>query len=167
MSPLILLGLLVCIPLLLGMVLRVHTSALFLSIGSGYLLATFVGDTASLVARSFITSESTGTVAQLVLFLLPIAITMWLMRGSLAPAQVVLHFLPLLGCAVLIMVLGLQFFTEATRASVYSDPIGSYVQQMPDALVGLAVAFQLILMWITARPRRHAEAHHKRGHHKE
>ena len=167
MSPLILLGLLVGIPLLLGMFLRVHTSALFLSIASGYILATFVGETAGLVARSFITSDSTATVAQLVLFFLPVVITMWLMRGSLAPAQVVLHFLPLLGCAVLVMVLSLQFFTEATRAGIYSDPIGSYVQQMPDALVGFAVAMQLLLMWITARPRRHAEAHHKRGHHKE
>ena len=166
MSPLVILGLFALTPLLAGLFLRVHTSAYFLSIVSGFLLATYVGDTAGLVARSFIATSSTGTVAQVVLFLLPIVITVWLMRGSLGPAQFVLHFLPMIGCAVLVAVLGVGFLAEATRNSIYEVFPGTLLKQMPDALVGISVALQLLLMWMTARPHRNPPPHH-RGHHKE
>lgn len=167
MSPLIILGLLAGVPLLVCLLLRIHTSALFISIVSGYLLATYVGDTAALVSRSFVASSSTGSVAQLVLFFLPVAITVWLMRGSLGPAQLVMHFLPLIGCIVIITVLGIGFLSEATQASVYGVFPGTIIKQMPDALVGISVALQLLLMWITARPHRNPPPHHRRAHHKE
>jgi hypothetical protein len=166
MSPLIIIGLFVGLPLVLGLLLRIHTSAFFLSIAGGFLLATYVGDTAALVSRSFVASSETGQVAQLVLFFLPMVITMWLMRGSLGPAQLVMHFFPLIGCALLVAVLGIGFLSEATQASVYSVYPGTLIKQMPDAFVGIAVSLQLFLMWMTARPHRNPPPHH-RGHHKQ
>ena len=165
MSPLIILVLLGAVPLLVGLFLRVHTSALFLSIASGYLLALFVGDTASLVSRSFIASSGTGQIAPIVLFFIPIFMTMWLMRGSLGPAQIPLHFLPLVGCALLVLILGVELLPDTVNSSVYADFPGSLLKQVPDALVAGGVAVQLILMWLTARPRRGHEPHH-RGHKK-
>lgn len=166
MSPLIIIGLFAGGTFLLGLFLRIHTSALFLSIASGFLLATYVGDTASLVARSFVAADSTGMIARLVLFLLPMLLTMWLMRGSLGAPQMVMHFLPLVGCAAIVTVLGITFLPDATQSAVYGSFPGSILKQMPDALVGIGVAFQLLLMWMTARPRRNPPPHH-RGHHKQ
>lgn len=166
MSPLVIIGLLGGIPLLLGLILRVHTSAFFLSIAGGYLLALFVGDTASLLSRSVVPADGSGQVAQMVLFLLPALITLWLMRGSLSPTQIPLHFFPLLGCAVIVLVLGLQLLPVSVTNNVYAEFPGTLIKQMPDALVGISVALQLLLMWITARPRRDHDKHHGRSHHK-
>ncbi len=161
MTPIIIIGLLGGVPFLLALFLRINTAAFFVSIASGYLLASFVGDTAGLISRSFITSDSTATVAKLVVFFLPIVITMWIMHRSLSTAQMPAHFLPMVGCALLVLVLGLRLLPVATQASVYAGFPGSILKQMPDAIVGVSVALQLVLMWITARPR-HYEPKHSR-----
>lgn len=149
---------------MLGLFLRVHTSALFISIASGYLLSSFVGETAGLVSRSFITDSSTGMITKIVVFFLPIVMTMWIMRRSLNAPQMVTHFLPLAGCALLVLVLGLPLLPTGTQDAVYGAFPGSLIKQMSDAIVGFAVALQLILMWITARPRHPKDAHHGRHH---
>ena len=164
MTPIIIIGLLAGVPLLLGLLLRVHTSALFISVASGYLLSMFVGETAGLVSRSFITNTSTAMVTKMVVFLLPIAISMWILRKGLNAAQMVPHFLPLVGCSALILVLGLPLLPPATQTSVYSSFPGDLIKQMSDAIVGIAVALQLILMWITARPIRPKDVQHGRHH---
>lgn len=165
MSPLVIMGLLGGLPLLLALFLRVHTSALFLSIASGYLLSSFVGDTAGIISRSFITTSSTAMVTKLLVFFLPIVITMWLMRGSLSPVQMPMHFLPMVGCALLVLVLGLPLLSQTVQNSVYSGYPGNLLKQMPDAIVAISVALQLVLMWVTARPRHAPPAHH--GRHKQ
>lgn len=162
MSPYLVIGLFGGLPLLLALILRVHTSALFLSIAGGYLMALFVGDTAGLVSRSFITNTSTAMVTKLVVFLLPIIMTMWIMRKSLGASQLPVHFLPMIGCALLILVLGVPFLPPATQAAVYGGFPGSILKQMPDAIIGVSVALQLVLMWVTARPRHNQSAHHTR-----
>lgn len=160
MSPYVVIGLLAGLPLLLAIVLRVHTSALFLSIASGYLLSSFVGETAGLLSSSVIKDGGTGMIAKLVVFIVPIVITLWLMRKSLAVPQVVIHFLPMVGCAALVLVLGVPLLSESTKTMFYSSEIGKTIQVTSDAIVSISVAFQLILMWITARPRHQAPAHH-------
>lgn len=149
---------------MLALLLRVHTSALFLSIAGGYLMSMYVGDTAGLVSRSFITNTSTGMVTKLVVFLLPIVMTMWIMRKSLNAAQIPVHFLPMLGCAMLVLVLSVPMLSPAIQADVYGSFPGSLLKQMPDAIVGVSVALQLVLMWVTARPRHNQDSHHGRRH---
>jgi hypothetical protein len=155
MSPLLLIALLAGLPFVLGFLLRVHTSALFLSIASGYLLSEFFGETSGLVARSFLKTDQAALTAEILVFFIPILVTLWLMRGSLAPRQLVSHFVPLVGCALLVMVLGLRLLPPTTQFSVYESSFGSILQTMPDVIIGFAVAAQLILMWATARPRHH------------
>lgn len=161
MSPLIIIVLLAGLPFLLGLLMRVHTSALFLSIISGYLLTLYVGDTAGLVARSFIASDQTPMVAKVVVFALPIVLTMWIMRKSLGGSQLLIHFLPLIGCALLVLVLGLPLLTPATQNAVYGSFPGTLIKQMSDAIVGISVGLQLLLMWITARPKPPAHKRHR------
>lgn len=163
MSSVIIVGLLAGLPLLLWLVLRVHTSALFISIAGGYLMSSYVGETAGLVSRSFITNGSTAMITKIVVFFLPIVMTAWIMRKSLNGPQMVTHFLPMIGCALLILVLGLPLLTETAQATAYSSFPGNLVKQMSDAIVGIAVALQLVLMWITARPR-HAPPKRSRHH---
>lgn len=164
MSPYLVIGLLGGLPLLLGLILRVHTSAYFLSIAGGYLLSSFISESAGLASTSFITNSSTAMTAKLVAFFLPIVMTLWLMRKSLGASQIPIHFLPMIGCALLILVLGLPLLSPAIQATVYSGFPGNILKQMPDAVVGVSVALQLLLMWLTARPRHNQTGHN--GRHK-
>lgn len=125
-------------------------------------MALYVGDTAGLVSRSFITNSGTSMVTKLVVFLLPVVMTMWIMRKSLTAAQIPVHFLAMVGCALLVLVLAVPMLSPAVQADVYGSFPGSLLKQMPDAIVGVSVALQLALMWITARPRHNQDAHHGR-----
>lgn len=160
MSEYVVIGLLAGLPFLLAIILRVHTSALFISIASGYLLSSFVGETAGLLSSSFVKEDGTAMVAKLIVFFVPIVITMWLMRKGLAVSQLAFHFLPMVGCAVLVLLLGVPLLSQSTQDTFYAGAIGKTIQQTQDALVALSVAFQLIVMWIAARPRRAEAAHH-------
>lgn len=162
MSQFVVIGLLAGLPFLLGLLMRIHTSALFLSIAGGYLLSLFVGDTAGLLSRSIITNSQTTMVAKLVVFFLPVVMTVWIMRKSLGASQLVIHFLPLIGCSMLILILGLPLLTANTQAMVYGSFPGNLLKQMSDAIVGVSVALQLILMWFTARPRPQVHTKHHR-----
>jgi hypothetical protein len=154
MNPIIIIGLLFGAPLLLGLFLRVHTSALFLSISGGYLLSEYFSTTAGLVSRSFLKTSESAMVAEMVVFYLPIVVTLWLMRGSLAARQMAAHFLPLVGCALIVLVAGVGLLSTDTQLLIYATAPGEILQNMPDILVGFAVLAQLVLMWATARPQR-------------
>lgn len=165
MSPYIIIGLFAGVPLLLAIILRVHTSALFLSIAAGYLLAVFSGETAGLISTSIVKDGNAAMVTKLIFFYSPIVITLWLMRKSLAVPQVLVHFIPMVGCAALILVLGVPLLSQSTQDIFYSSSAGNTIRRTSDGIVSIAVASQLLLMWITARPRHNQAAGHH-GRHK-
>lgn len=150
MSPLILFVLLACSPFLLVMLLRVHASAFFISVSAGYLLSQFAGDTAGLIGSSIVKNSPDTTV--LILFLVPMLLTLWFMRKSLPSSQLVLQFLPQLGSSLLVFILVVPLLSADLQAIVQSDPLASQLLRANDAIVAFAVALQLLLMIITARP---------------
>lgn len=150
MSPLILFALLAGLPLLLVMVLRVHASAFFISVSAGYLLSQFAGDTAGLIGSSFVKNSPDTTV--LVIFLIPMLLTLWFMRKSLPSSQLVLQFLPQLGSSLLVFILVVPLLSVNLQQTIQSDPVASQLLRANDAIVAFAVALQLLLMIITARP---------------
>lgn len=150
MSPLILFAIIAGVPFLLVMLLRVHASAFFISIGSGFLLTQFIGDTAGLLTGSLVKSSPDTTL--LLIFVAPILLTLWFMRKSLPSSQLVLQFLPQLGSSLLVFVLLIPLLSSDTQATLSSDTLVSNFVKGSDAIVIAAVVLQMLLMIITARP---------------
>jgi hypothetical protein len=151
MTPLVLFALLAGLPFLAIMALRVHSSAFFISVASGYLLSEFIGGTAGLFSSSIF--KNSPEITLLAVFLLPIVITIWFMRKSLPSSQLVVQILPQVANSLLIFALAVPLLSESIQATLAQDEIANSIIKMDDAVVTFAVVAQLALMIITARPQ--------------
>lgn len=161
MAPYIIAGVLAGLPLLLVLAFRVHASAFFISIVSGYLLSEYVSDTAGLISSSFVKADGTDVTAKLVVFLLPIVLTIWFMRSTMPGRQLFLHTLPQIANCLMLIVLLLPILPDSVQLAATSNPVGDILNQVSDAVVAVTVTVQLLLMILTSHPARGGK-HHKK-----
>lgn len=166
MPPLILLGLITGIPLLLFIVLRVKPLYIFVSIVTGYFLTTMLGDAAKLTVGSLVRSSSSDTMVQIALLLLPLIITLFLMRKTLSAAALPFQLILLIANALMLTEFILPLLPAGTQQAIYATQFGSILKQAHDVLIAGVAALHVLVMWIM-RPRHHGEhGHHgKKKHH--
>lgn len=149
MSPLIVFLLFAIGLFVLSFGLRVHSSAIFIAITGGYITAQFISDDSGYINA---VTDSGVQYAQLAAFLVPILLTLWLMRKSLPSSQFILQFLPHLGNSLLAFILILAFLPTGLLTTLQSDPIARTLINADDVIIMFAVVLQLFLMILTARP---------------
>lgn len=154
MPPYLIAGVIVGLPLLLVLALRIHASAFFISISAGYLLSVFISDTAGLISSSFVNGDGSILTAKLVVFLLPVIITIGFMRGTVPVRQMFLHTVPHICNSLLMFVLILPILPSNISSSVSTNPAGEILLQVTDVVVAVTVTSQILLMIITSHPAR-------------
>lgn len=165
MSPLITLGLIVGLPLLLFIVLRVKPLYIFVSIVTGYFLMSLLGDTAALTFGSMIRSSNSDTMIKLALLLLPLILTLFLMRKTLSAAAIPFQLILLVANALMLAEFVVPLLSPGTQHAIYNTQIGSIFKQASDLIIAGAAVLHVIVMWIM-RPRHHGEhGHHGKKHH--
>jgi hypothetical protein len=160
MSPYILAGILAGVPLLIVLAFRVHSSAFFISISAGYLLSQFASNTAGLIDSSFVMSGNTGEITKLIIFLLPIVLTVWLMRGTMPGRQLFLHTIPQVGNSLLLIILLLPLLPQNLQDTINSNPASGILHQVNDLIVAITVLLQLFIMVVTSKAP-HTSKHKK------
>ena len=164
MPPLVLLGLIVGAPLLLFIVLRVKPLYIFVSIVTGYFLVTMLGDTAALTFGSIIHGGSSDTFVKLALLLLPLIITLFLMRKTLSAAALPFQLILLIANALMLAEFIVPLLPPGTQHTIYSTQVGSILKQAHDVVIAAVAGLHVIVMWIM-RPRHHGEhGHHGKKH---
>lgn len=161
MDALILLAAIAVVPIILGLVLRVHAVLLFVSITAGYLLVNYVADDASLVLDTFARSSHNTLYAQLAVLLIPVILTFILLRKTMPKSATVLH-LPLLvanGLALAAMILPL--LDSGAQEKIFANEYGVMLRDFQDVVVVVAASMALIVMWLTFR---HKEDKKKKHH---
>lgn len=167
MPPLVLLGLIAGLPLLLFIILRVKPLYIFVSIVTGYFLVTMLGDTAGLTFSSMIHFSGSDAFIQLVLLLLPLIITLFLMRKTLSPAALPFQLILLIANALMLAEFIVPLLPPGTQHAIYSTSIGSILRQAHDVLIAGVAGLHVLVMWIM-RPRHqgeHGHGHHGKKHH--
>lgn len=157
MAPPILLGLLVGIPLILVTLFRVKPLYLFVSIITGYFWVQFLGESAELMLRSFATVSHPEVVIRLILLLIPVVLTLLLMRKTLSASAIPFQFILLIGNSVLLATFMVPLLTAGTQGALYQTHVGSVFWQIHDVAIAAIAGLHLLVMFIM-RPK-HGDAH--------
>lgn len=156
------LGLLVGVPLILFTVLRIKPLYLFTSVMTGYVWVQFLGEPAELMLQSLTGLQNADVVARIVLLLLPLCLTLVLMRRSLASGALAFQFFLLVANALLVAVLIMQNLPSETRNDLYATEAGNTLRQANDVVIAGVAGLHVLVMWIM-RPKNH-DGHHKKKH---
>jgi hypothetical protein len=152
MSPLIVLCLLIGLPLVLTAGLRIKPLYVFVSIMCGYFWSLLLGDPAELILRSVVHINHLDVIVRIVLLLLPLAITLFLMRKTLSASALPFQFGLLLADSILLTTLLLPLLTPGVQTAVYLTNSGNVFRQAHDVLIAGIVGLHVLVMWFM-RPR--------------
>ncbi len=164
MPPVILLGLIMGLPLILFAVLRVKPLYLFTTIITGYLWVQYLGEPAELMLDSLVNMRYPDVVARLILLLLPLALTLFFMKGSLPASSLPFQFFLLVANSLLLGTIVINNLTPGLQASLQSTNAGSIAHQSSDVLIAGIAGLHVLVMWIM-RPRHDSGHGHRKKKH--
>lgn len=155
----IILGVVLGLPLVLGLLMRVNTSFLFFSLLAGELLARYFGDDAALAMRTLTRNEAVLEYAELAVLVVPILLTVLFLRNSLSKGKVVFHIIPFAVMGFVFAAFTLPLLPDNVQAQVEATQVGSRLLQGSDVIVGGVVFLQLITLWLMNLPDKHGKKH--------
>lgn len=162
MTPLILLALVAGIPATASILFRVNSIYIFVSIAAGYLLENFAGDTAALVVRSFVNGANSDLITKLVLFALPIFLSLLILRKTTPKRQFIFQLIPWVANGALIVVLTIPLMSDGVRGAILANRVGYNINQANESIIAGAVIIQLLLLWAFGKKRETPTKKHHR-----
>lgn len=160
MNAVVYLGALVAVPLLLALALRVSSVYLFASVAAGGMLSRYLSDDASFVIKTLVKKQDPTMIMQIGLLLVPVVLTLFLLRKTLQPARIVLEFLPLLASVGMLVVILLPLLPATFSNQISATPYGKILHNSQDVVIGVAILLNLSLLWLMHRAKS-AEGHRK------
>lgn len=162
MDSLIILAAIAGVPVLLALFLRVSAVFMFTSIAAGSLLVTYLGDDAGLAMRLMVRGPNTNIFAQLGLLLLPVVLTLLLLKRTMPKTKLLLHFPALAASSAALAALALPYLDSNAQEKIYANQYGNMLLESQDVVVGAAAILVLLLMWMTYRHKE--DKKHKKRH---
>lgn len=159
MLPLIVFGSIVGAPVLLALVMRVNAVFIFLSVGAGYLLQMSLSDSIDLLVATFIRGSNSLVIARVGLFVLPILLTLILLRKTMG-RSFVFQIIPLIFSGMMLAVLLLPLLTPGFSQTVYSSQYGGSIRSSSDLVTAVAVASNMILAYMLFKSHSSRKTHH-------
>lgn len=156
----IILGIVLGLPLLLGIIFRVNSSYLFFSMLAGELLARYFSDDTELVTRLVTRQESVLVYSELALLLVPVILTAVFLRKTLSKGKLLLYIIPFLITGFVLAAFALPLLPEALQQEVRSVHAGQRLLEGSEAIVGAVVFIQLVTLWVMNRSHEHGKKHH-------
>jgi hypothetical protein len=158
----ILLGLIVGLPLAIGLIFRVSTSHIFFTLMAGELLGRYIGQDLDHKAGL---SEKFGFagLGEILFLVTPMLLTSFLFRGSVSRGKVVLHIFPLIIVGVIFATFLLPLLPLGIQKQVQSFAIGEWFIELNKAIIIIMVVIQLLAHWLLNKP----DSEHKHKKHED
>lgn len=162
MNPIIITVVAAGIPLVLALVLRVNAILLFLSVAIGGLLARHLGEDAAWILANFIKDPNITNYTNIGLLLLPVLLTLILLKKTVIGSRVFLQFLPLLLVNAMLGSIIISYLPTAVSDTYYASSIGKIVKQSTDVLIAATAVIAMLMAWFTFRepPHRSKKSKH-------
>lgn len=160
MIPYIMLGLMLGLPLLLGLFFRVSTSHLFLALLSGELLQRYFGDDAVLAMRAFVKDGRIQEYVGLAILVLPMILTALFLHHTLSKGKTLLHIIPLAISGIVFAAFAAELLPNALHSQLENNHYGRMLLDSTDFVIGVMVLLQLVSMWLFSRSsEKHGRKH--------
>lgn len=160
MTAYIILGVVLGLPLLLGLIFRVNSSYIFFSMLAGELLARTFADDAELVTRLAIRQESVLAYSELVLLVVPVLLTALFLRKTLSKGKLLFYIIPFLITGFVLAAFALPLLPEYLQEEVKGVQVGQRLLEGSETIVGAVVFMQLVTLWVMNRSHEHGGKKH-------
>ncbi len=161
MESYILLGILLGLPVALGVIFRISAPNLFFSIMAGELLARYFGEEAELINSSLTKSADAAMYSHLIVLLMPVVLTCLFLRNSVSRSKTILNIIPLAVTGVVFAAFALPILPYTLQNAIKSTELGNQFASMDSLVVGVVVIFQLIALWLMNLTGSHGKGHKK------
>lgn len=162
MDSLLLLAAVAGLPIALALVFRVSGVFLYLSMAAGYLMVQYLGDDAALVVGMAVRGQNSDFIASIVLLLLPVVMSLVLLKKTLPKHKVLLHVPLIIAVGLSLAVLALPLLGSEAQEAVYTNQYGGMLRESQDLVIGTATIAALLIMWLTYRHK--GDSKHKKLH---
>lgn len=144
------------------LVLKTNSGVVFFSVCAGSVLATQLGNEASLISSTVIKDgDINKSVAYIVLILLPAILSAVFMRGSVGSGKFIFNVIPSVAVGALLTFLVVPLLPDNISSQVLSSDIWGELQHyQPIILVG-GVVSSIILLWFTQKSHKKDKKHKK------
>lgn len=160
-APIVLFAVLAGLPVINAVIFRVSAIFLFTSIAVGNFLVLYLSDDVILALNVFSKDKNIPMIARLTLLLLPVILTLFVLRKSLAKSKLLLHILPIIGCGLSVAVLAVPMLPSEVQGQLFGLPSADVFKNSQDLIISITAIMVLILMW---RGYRHTEGKHGKKH---
>ncbi len=158
MTPIIVLAIVVGTPVLLGLLFRVSSLYMYISVVVGQLLLTFVGDDAALAAGGFVKGQYSQMISSLFLLLMPLVVTFIFLRHTVPKSKLFFHLPAYVAVGGSLYIFLVPLLTAGVVGAILASPLGKAVNTSQDIIIAASGLIILSTMWLTG-------GHHERGHH--
>lgn len=164
MSPAIILGALVVVPIVLLLFFRINAAIVFLALCVGSVLDQFVSQDLSVITNAFAAHEP-GMIAdtsniKLALIGIPAVLTMLFMFRTVRKghSKLLANVLPAVGVGCLTASLVVPLLPDGLSAQIMNSSAWSQAQQYQGYIIALSATVCLITVWLQ-RPKHHVDKH--------
>ena len=154
MEAYIIIGFLFAFPLFIGMLFRVNTTHLFVTILAAELLERYFRYEVELVLRPFIGNETVLGYTALAMLIIPLVLTGVFLHGSLSRSGIVLHFIPLILCGIVFAAFAGPVLPAAIQGALSENVLGELLLDNSQFIVGVTVLLQLFALWFLTKKHK-------------
>lgn len=155
----IILGVVLGLPLVLGLIFRVNTSFLFFSMLAGELLSRYFADDAELVIRLVVRNPAIQPYVELGLLLAPVILTALFLRKTLSKGRMIIYVIPYLITGFVLAAFALPMLPEPLQDQTRTVQVGERLLEGHETIVGAVVFVQLVTLWAMNRTHEHGKKH--------
>ncbi len=159
MQAYILLGVLLGLPLLIGLFFRISVSHLFLALLAGDLLERYFKDDAILALSTVVRKDAVLEYAGLAILVLPMLLTALFLRHTLSKGKALLHIIPLAISGIIFAAFAAPLLPGGLQAQLRDNHYGSMLINSTELIIGAMVLLQLVALWLNASSEKHKKKH--------
>lgn len=168
MSPEIILGAIVVVPVVLLLLLRVNATLVFLSLCLGSVLVQFVGSDPESVSSWISVTQGASEIniddatLKLILLLTPVLLTtIFMIKTIKDSSRMILNILPSIGVGMLGALLVVPLLPEGLSQDIVDSSLWGEVLKVQNVIVGATALVCLLVLWLQ-RPKTGGDKHHKK-----
>lgn len=167
MTPEVVLGLVVLVPVALMIALRINATLVFLSLCLGSVLVQFVAPDANTFFQLFSAKVPAGLdkgndTIKIILLLLPVVLTaIFMIRTIQGKGKQALNLLPALGVGLLGALLIVPLLPPGLSHNIVNSSLWQQTQKAQNLIVGISALACLLVLWLQ-RPKTGSGKHSKK-----
>ncbi len=151
MTPYLIIAGLLALPLLLGLLFRVGAPHIFFSVMAGELLGRYFSHDGEELLLEAANDPQLAEYIEVAIIILPLLLTSFFLRGSLSKSKLVLHVFPFVITGLVLAAFVLPVLPESLIAEIKQLPVGMYLLELSNVIIGTVIVFQLIALWLLNR----------------